>query len=377
MHHSYITSIINIVVMGVHVFMQLAAAVLIFIKHKNPKDRSKWFIFSFFLMSALAAMGELVITLQAGNFLDSFRLLDPGTLISGYFNFSLLMWYLVEVLRPNWLSWKRIVPMMIPWGIALVSFIIFWQIDGVTRIYSISKLSTVWTEPNVLARLALAAAMFPYAVWIASLCCRNHQQMSYRPYIRAIIIITILMTITYFCSRGLQFFWAYMAHEVFYLVITVLILYVEHYERLHIPYESVRMYYTPSVETIPTTTDNTIKSVAVTICDIMEDPEVWQNPDITRDEIVHLVGTNRTYIQAAAKHMGFESITDMLHKRRVEYICQRLREDPATNMQELFYDAGYRSRTTGWRRFTTIVGCTPTEFVEKNTTPPQPKIKTD
>ena len=374
MHFSYITSLVNIVVMGIHVFMQLAAAVLIFIKHKNPKDRSRWFIFSFFVMSALAAMGELVATLHAGNFLDSFQLFEPSTVILGYMNFSLLMWYLVEVLRPHWLTLKRVVLIVLPWGALLATFVASLFIeDGATRIFSLTRLSKVIGEVNVFTRVALAATMFPYAIWIASLCCRNKQQMSYRPYIRAVIICVILMSITYFCSRGLQFFWAYMVHEVLYLVISVLILYVEHYERLHIPYERVRTYYTPTFEAIPTQTDNTIKEVAITLCDLLEDPDVWQNPDLTRDELVQMVGTNRTYIQEAAKQMGFESITDMLHKRRIEYICMRLREEPGINLQELFYDAGYRSRTTGWRRFTTIVGCTPSEFVEKNTPPPEQK----
>lgn len=53
--------------------------------------------------------------------------------------------------------------------------------------------------------------------------------------------------------------------------------------------------------------------------------------------------------------------------RPIDYVCQQLRKDPNIPVQTLFIDAGYRSRTTAWRHFTTIVGCTPSEFVERST----------
>ena len=97
----------------------------------------------------------------------------------------------------------------------------------------------------------------------------------------------------------------------------------------------------------------------------MNDPAVWQDSELTGDKIVHLVGTNRTYIQQAAKQLGFANLSDMLNRRRIDYVCQQLRKDPNTSIQTLFIDAGYRSRTTAWRHFTSIVGCTPREFVER------------
>ena len=99
---------------------------------------------------------------------------------------------------------------------------------------------------------------------------------------------------------------------------------------------------------------------------LMNNPNVWQDSELTGDKIVHLVGTNRTYIQQAAKQLGFANLSDMINHRRIDYVCQQLRKDPNTPVQTLFIDAGYRSRTTDWRHFTNIVGCTPREFVERH-----------
>ena len=104
--------------------------------------------------------------------------------------------------------------------------------------------------------------------------------------------------------------------------------------------------------------------------EVISNPDVWQNPDLTIDEIARIVGTNRTYLQMAAKCKGYVSAMDMIHHIRIEYVCEQLSTVASPQIQNIFYDAGYRSRTTAWRNFVNIMGCTPTEF-EKTYSPPQ------
>ena len=368
MHFSYITSIIDIAILAIQAFLMFAAAALIFIKHSNgTHDRSKSLIFTFFFSAAIVATGELVIILRTNVFLDHYQMMLLQTIIMSGIIYFTLMCYLVEVLRPYWLNLKRLLILLSPWLILVgIALYMHFTNDGLTSIYSLSKLKKYITYPDVIVRIAITSSLFFYTLWLFYICCFTKRYHPTRPMIRITMITLLLMTITFFCSRGLQFFWAHMAHEALYITITVLILYVEHYERLHIPYEAVRTYYNPAVEVAPSTTQEVINHVSITLCNIMEDPKVWSDPDITRDDIAHLVGSNRTYVNQAAKLLGFESVTDMLHKRRIEYVCERLREEPNANLQEVFYDAGYQSRTTAWRHFTNIVGCSPTEFQEKN-----------
>ena len=371
MHFDYTTSIINIAVMAVHAFAMLVAAALIFIKHKDPNDRSKSFIFAFFATSAIVAIGEISLILQSNHFLDHYTLMPPQSICMSGITFFLLLCYFIEVIRPHWLTFKRFIGVISPW-LLIVGATVFFYIkeNGHTHVYSFDKLSTVITYPDMLLRTAMTASLFFYTLWIMYICCFTKRYNPKRPLIRVTLIITLLMTISFFHSRGLQFFWAYVVHETLYIAISVIIIYVEHYERLHIPYETVRTYYRPAVETAPSTTQETINQVSIKLCNLMENPDVWQDPDLTRDSLVQLVGTNRTYLQEAVKILGFKNPADMLYRRRIEYVCEYLRKNPTANLQELFYDAGFQSRTTAWRHFTEIVGCTPTEFIEKNTTPP-------
>lgn len=375
MHFDYTTSIINIAIMAIHAFAMLAAAVLIFIKHKDPNDHSKSFIFSFFLTSAIVATGEIIIILRNNQLLDHYTLMEPQSICMSGITYFLLLCYLVEVIRPHWLTLKRFVGIISPWLLIVAATLILYIKDnGHTHVYNFDKLSTVITYPDMLLRTAMTASLTFYSLWIMYICCFTKRYNPKRPLIRVTLIITLLMTVTFFCSRGLQLFWAYMVHEALYIAISVIIIYVEHYERLHIPYETVRTYYRPAVESAPSATQEAINLVSIKLCNLMEDPDVWQDPELTRDTLVQLAGTNRTYLQEAAKVLGFKTPADMLYRRRIEYVCECLRKNPTANLQELFYDAGFQSRTTAWRHFTEIVGCTPTEFIEKNTTPPRPKL---
>jgi AraC-like DNA-binding protein len=374
MHFTQTTSIINIALMAVHAFMMLTAAVLIYIKHTNPQNRSKSFIFAFFLTSAIVAAGEVIIIMQNESFVGHYQLLPAPSLTMSGITFFLLLFYLVEAIRPYWLTVKRLLILIAPWAILVAALaILYFNDQYTTHIYSFRKVKEFAHHPDVIIRGAMATILTLYSLWLMGICCLTKRYNPQRPMLRVVLIILLLMTVSYFFSRGMQFFWAYVVHEVLYTAITALILFVEHYERLHIPYEAVRTYYKPAVETAPSHTQETINQISISLCNIMEDSNVWSDPEITRDKIVQMVGTNRTYIQEAAKVLGFESVTDMLHRRRIEYVCERLRKEPGANMQEVFYDAGYMSRTTAWRHFTNIVGSTPTEFVEKNT-PPRQKV---
>ena len=371
MHFSYIDSIFNLVVLGIHVFMQLAAAVLIYIKHHEPQNRAWYYIFLFFIISALASSVEIILIVENSLMLDSYKILNPYIIVPGFYIFSLLMCYIIANVRPQWLNLGRLALLLAPSAI-MAAGVFYYVFQGeIVNIYSISRLQTLLFEPNVLVRLLFISLYLPYVI-IMIVMRFKWKNARLQKYFDMMIMLTILLCLSYIGSRGLQIFTAYIIHELLYLLLTVFIIYTEYYERIHIPLESVRTYY--EQPEVPTNTQITINNVAQNLRDLMANPEVWKDPELTNDKIVHLVATNRTYIQLATKQMGFANLTDMLHRRRIEYVCEELRKDPNAVIQDLFYDAGYRSRATAWRHFTNIVGHTPTEFIRRNITPPHVSI---
>lgn len=363
MHFTELTSVVNLIVLGIHVFAQLAAAILIYIKHHEPYNRSWKYIFVFFVVSAIASTVEIALVTNQAFAPQSYKLLDPLINIPGFYIFAILLCYVIEILRPQWLNIKRLLVIFLP-SILCAAVVLLFVVKGdITMLNSVDDLRSHMAEPNVIARLVFLGMFIPYGIYLivlrlkaAASCISKYQD--------TLVTITILLCLSYVLSRGLQFYWGYIIHEMLYLLLSVVIVYFEHYERLHVPLEKVRDYY--RWDQLPHTTQNTVDTVAQTLRKLMDDPAVWQDSELTGDKIVHLVGTNRTYIQQAAKQLGFANLSDMLNRRRIDYVCQQLRKDPNIPVQTLFVDAGYRSRTTAWRHFTTIVGCTPSEFLERH-----------
>ena len=363
MHFTDSTSIINLIILGIHVFVQLAAAILIYIKQHEPQNRSWRYIFLFFAVSAIASTVEIALVTSQSFEPNSYKLLDPLINIPGFYIFAILLCYIIELLRPQWLNTKRLLFLFLP-SLLCAGVVLFFVVKGnITNLCSVSELSAHLAEPNVIARLVFLSLYLPYFVYLIVLRLRTQQAHANKHH-DILVLITTLLCISYVFSRGLQLYVGYITHEVLYLLLSVIIVYFEHYERLHVPLEKVRDYYT--WDQLPHATQNTVNTVAQALQQLMDDPAVWQDSELTGDKIVHLVGTNRTYIQQAAKQLGFVNLSDMINRRRIDYVCQQLRKDPNTPVQTLFIDAGYRSRTTAWRHFTTIVGCTPSEFVERH-----------
>jgi AraC-like DNA-binding protein len=371
MHFSYIDSIYNLIILGIHVFVQLAAAVLIYIKHHEPHNRSWRYIFAFFIISTLASVGEIILMTHNTVPLDYYKILHPTIIIPGFYIYVLLLCYIIEIINPRWLNFKRAAVLFLPSAVLALYVMYYVYIGEITNIYSISRLTTEITTPNVLARILFISMYMPYAIMMIVMRFK-WKKPRIQKYIDVLILFVVLMGVSYIFSRGLQTFEGYIIHELLYLLITITIIYAEHYERLHIPLESVRTYYQQS--DILDNTMITVNVVAHNLRELMNDPTIWQDPELTADKVVKLLGTNRTYIQHAARQLGFANLSDMVHRRRIDYICECLRKDPNANIQDLFWDAGYRSRTTAWRHFTNIVGRTPTEFISRNTTPPPSEV---
>lgn len=363
MHFNDSTSIFNLIVLGIHVFVQLAAAILIYVKQHEPQERSWKYIFLFFVVSAVASTVEIALVANQGFVPQSYKLLDPLINIPGFYIFAVLLCYVIELLRPHWLTFKRLLLLFLPSLLCAAVVLYFVATSHITELYSISELQAHIADPNIIARLVFLGIYLPYFVYLIILFLRT-KRVQANKFHNILVIVTTLLCISYVFSRGLQLHMGYITHEILYLLLTVVVVYFVHYERIHVPLEKVRDYYT--WDQLPHTTQNTLSSVALALQKLMNDPTVWQDSELTGDKLVHLVGTNRTYIQQAAKQLGFANLSDMINRRRIDYVCQQLRQDPNMPVQTLFADAGYRSRTTAWRHFTTIVGCTPSEFVDRH-----------
>lgn len=365
---SFTTRII-LLFLAFHVIVEAIAACIMLKNRDKLNDRARKCITVFFITSAIASLVEIFLVIVNPLGPNAYRLIDTKVILCGFLIFALLMFYCVELLRPHWLNAKRIFYIMLPWLLLVVALII-GAVYGkqILVIHTIEQLGENLFQPDVFIRLLLILLFVPYAIWLFVIDFNWRHSSVSRKTTNIIVAMTIILCFTYIGSRGLQFFYAYVAHELVYVLITLFLVRLECKERLS---HATCQYTTSPSKPKIVLSDNTMEHLVNALDEVISNPDVWQNPDITINDIARIVGTNRTYLQVASKQKGYASVMDMIHHIRIEYVCEQLRTISSPQIQNIFYDAGYRSRTTAWRNFVNIMGCTPTEF-EKTylSTPP-------
>lgn len=98
---------------------------------------------------------------------------------------------------------------------------------------------------------------------------------------------------------------------------------------------------------------------------LMEEEEVWRNPDLTLNELSALLGTNRTRFCHLVQEAGYAGYKDYVNRYRIRAFLQRLEQDKTVSIQDAFFSVGYQSKMTALRHFKTYTGMTPTEYLNK------------
>ena len=96
----------------------------------------------------------------------------------------------------------------------------------------------------------------------------------------------------------------------------------------------------------------------------MEAKRLYLNPDLTVADIATELGTNRTYVSNLINQYLNTTFSNYVNAYRVRYAKKLLLKTDDT-IEEIYQESGFQSRTTFWRAFAQIAGCTPKEYRRK------------
>lgn len=353
-----------------------------FAKHRRQPDRSRLFIAIFFLLSALSAVCIFAEKITGHEYVGG-TIMDMDYVILGFVVYFLLLLYPIEVLRPHWMTWRRSLKLLSPWAF-LVLCLVAVNIFKPLELYSASEILPNIGNTDVFLRVLLSLIFIPYGLWTCFMQYSWRESSAPRQQLRGIVGLSMIMTVTFSCTCIFDARWLEYVHIFLYLLLTYSILRLELVVRFRVPKSAVQETETEDAggETEDAAPVQPVKSqaaeedgkqagvssVAPVIARlevIIRETDVWQNPDMSVGELCNLVGTNANYLQKAIKEMGWQSYSDMINRKRIDYVCQELSTGEVKNIQDVFYRAGYRSRVTAWRNFTAITGVSPVEWVSE------------
>ena len=330
-------------------------------------DRSRVFFAVFALASSYALLQKMFFMLRSGDIQDYYYVLPLRELFFGQLCRYLFALYPLEVARPNWLTFRRWILFVIPWMLVMAGYGIFLGFYQ-TPLRSFNDLLLNIDRPDVLVRIALLLFMFPVE-FIWTLAYNTHRSSAGRSWLRKMMLMVSLIAVAFvgnMLTRSVE--WRSF-HSFIYLCYALYVMYIELFVRIPVPAHSAEEPVCESEENAvaePVLPSDISGQLEQQIRMVMERQQLWREPELMLDDLVQRVGSNRTYVTGSIQEMGYTGFKDYLNRLRVDYIRRQLLEPQHEKMQSLFYDAGYRSRSSAWRNFTAIVGCSPSEFEERN-----------
>ena len=330
-------------------------------------DRSRVFFAVFAWASSYALLQKMFFMLREGDIQDYYYVLPLRELFFGQLCRYLFALYPLEVARPGWLTFRRWMLFVIPWLLVMAGyglFLGFYQ----TPLRSFDDLLLHIDRPDVWVRILLLLFMFPVEfVWTWGYNARRSS--AGRSWLRRMTLMLLLIAVAFVGNMLTRSVGWRSFHSFVYLCYALYVMYVELFVRIPVP--ACQAEDASSAPNIPVHTEPASSPVVPGRLEqeirlVMEQQQLWREPDLMLDDLVQRVGSNRTYVTASIQEMGYTGFKDYLNRLRVDYIRRQLLEARHEKMQSLFYDAGYRSRSSAWRNFTAIVGCSPSEFEERN-----------
>ena len=273
------------------------------------------------LMALLVVLGNIGMAIHE----MSYFVLQPwiGLL---YMGISIVMvLYPISVVRPDWLTPNHFTFLFLPvliLGIIYMSFTSRW-----TLLHTPADIWVHVWEPDVIARLASLFLMIPYCLILFLFPYNYHRSSATRKWI-----------------------WNYS--------LGLLIICLTHIAVMR-PVEEIAVNYEVD-SSAPLESD-----LWARICRLMDQEEVWKDPDLSLSSFSRLCATNVTYLSRVIQQETGHGFKELVNAKRVAGVSAQIEANPDIDVQSAFFNAGFRSRTTAWRNFKDITGKSPAEFKQE------------
>ena len=343
------------------VLASLVCGVLIWRNRCEVPDRSRIILF-LIVLTSLPLIGKVISLMMHGLTNRFVEVLPIVPTIMGMITIALMLLYAVEVMRPNWFKWRHVLVFFS--SLVCISVLSILFKEQFTVLHSTAELMQHIGEPNVLLRLlfnimalfiCLSLLWLPYK-WQESSASRRWV-LTYVCFI--FIIGALFHTWTLTLSMPV--------HIVHNLTPALFITYYTWYE-LHervLPSEPRSLVYDSNQNQTPSPHDSSapVDDLWPRIIKIVHEDDHWRNPDLTLDSLCQLLGSNKDYVLRSFRQNANTTFLDYINSQRIAYVTEELRRDPMQSQRELFFNAGFRSKTTAYRNFLKYNGVSPSEFI--------------
>ena len=319
---------------------------------RETYDRSRRFLVMGSLISGLMALAMILVNTTHPN--APVSLLRPWICLA-YMTLNIVMvLYPISIVRPEGLKPRFFTILFLPvliLGLAFLGFHGRW-----TPLHSSADIWENLSKPDVLLRLFSQLLIIPYCLILFALPYNYHKSSASRRSVwvfsMALLGISLIHVVLSLSDFG-------TLHALFPLMVSLFYARSTAYElneRLR-PVASV-----PPISLEESSSTPVEQDLWARICRLMDKEEAWRDPDFNLATLSRLCATNITYLSRTILQNTGKGFKELVNEKRVASVKDRIEQDPDTDVQSAFFQAGYRSRTTAWRNFKEITGMSPAEY---------------
>ena len=344
----------------------LLCAALLWARRQDG-DRSRLYLSWAWLLSGLGLLLRLFLA-KSGNPLVG-RVIPEENLCGGLWVVMALYLYPMESICRGWLTWKRFTLFFLP-GVLLSGMLLLLSPYS-RNLYSFADIWTHMGEFNVWFRLAvLFAGILFYTILLFFI---PYNWMKSRVYYRWIIsyslqiqLIGVLFVLFMLTGSPL----VSLVHLAVCIGVAIWVTYQELFVRFAMPRESSAPDPVVVPEVWPSAPEAGGENPLVgRMHALMDEEQIWRNPDLTLADLTSRLNTNRSYLSKAIQESGYANFSDMLNRRRVAEFLKAADAGRVVSVQGTFFRVGFRSRETALRCFKKYVGMSPTDYLRSRMVP--------
>lgn len=326
--------------------------------------------------------------------------MSPLFLIHGPFLALLMLFYVIEILRPGWINWRRGLYIALPWLIcsAFYPFMLWVLNEPYTSLNNFDELRVHITEFNVWFRFVLFLMTYAYLYLLHTFtlryrhyydkwCADNYvstEQMDIS-WLRYVAIGMLVITLLYSCmlfNVGLSL-WA--IHQVVIQFIFLIVFYHGLYHEN--PYTDTFFEQTLDEETAldiyesnhfhtPKDEDTFAEHLPEYILIVeewMKTTQPYLRPNFKLQDVEEILPFNRTYLSRVFNEGFALSFSQFVQNYRIEKAQEILRSNQQMSIKEVLFDCGFSSVSTFHSTFQKKTGMTPMQYRQSmlSKTPPE------
>lgn len=322
-------------------------------------DRSYGSLCHTWIMAGLAFLVLLVAVKQLGRPIIAGRILPPENMIGGLILIFMLFLYPIEVINSRWFTCRHRLKLLLP-GMILLMVLLFIR-PYCRKLQSLEEIWLYIGEFNVWFRVAaLFLCLVPYLFFIPYSWKKNgfssREIICYVVFIQLIGIFFILFMLT-----GSSVFCAFQ------LTVAICVVAWVTYRELFIRFgvsqeEGAEIHSTLWLQDSETDREE-INPLMKELYRLMDEEEIWRNPETDLLELAAKLHTDRNCLSKAVQEAGFKNYSDLIDRRRIMEFLRLADSGQITSIQDAFFQVGFQSYETALRCFKKYTGILPTDYL--------------